>query len=226
MDRAQAGRDAPGGGPAIPSPDDPLDTGIHTWGMCADAAQPRSNGLYARRGMPPRVPIWRVAGEVRRWAALPSIPAALEAIPFERIAADAPAGERRLDELVAAVDRQMVGAAHPADHEYLAREGRRGFLLRERAGGRVHGYVYGSGTGRLGPMAALDPDLLPILCGVAIRDTPTFGAVAMWVPATADRALRTLLDAGLRLEGFPGLLCWSRRDHPFERYVPISLALV
>jgi GNAT superfamily N-acetyltransferase len=226
MDRAQAGRDVPGGGPAVPSPDDPFDSGIHTWGMCADAAQPRSNGLYARRGMPPRIPVWRAAGEVRRWAALPSLPPTLEAVPFERLVAGEREGGRRLEELVAAVDRELIGAGHPADHAHLAHDGRQGFLVRERAGGQVHGYVYGSGSGRLGPLAALDPELQPALCGVAIRDTPTFGPVAMWVPGTADRAMRALLDAGLRLEGFPGLVCWSRPDHPFERYIPISLALV
>jgi hypothetical protein len=194
--------------------------------MCTDAAQPKSNGLYARRGMPPRIPVWRVVGEVRRWAALPSLPSSLEAIPFERLAAGGPDGARQLDDTVAEIDRGLLGAAHPEDHAYLAREGRSGFLVRERKGGRVRGYAYGSGGGRLGPVAALDPDLQPALCGVAIRDTPTFGTVAMWVPGAADRALRALLDAGLRLEGFPGLVCWSRADHPFERYIPISLALV
>jgi hypothetical protein len=75
-------------------------------------------------------------------------------------------------------------------------------------------------------MAALDPALHAGLIGVAVRDTPMIGAVAMWVPGSADRATRALLDAGLRMEGFPGLVCWSRPEHPFERYVPISLALV
>ena len=41
-----------------------------------------------------------------------------------------------------------------------------------------------------------------------------------------ELATRALLDAGLRLDGFPGIVCWSRPDHPFERYLPISLALV
>ena len=86
--------------------------------------------------------------------------------------------------------------------------------------------MYGSGGGRLGPVAALDPALHPALLGVAVRETPMLGTVAMWVPGTADRATRALLDAGLRFDGFPGLICWSRPDHPFERYVPISLALV
>jgi GNAT superfamily N-acetyltransferase len=226
MDRAQAGRDAPSGGPAVPSPDDPLDSGIHTWGMCTDAAQPKSNGLYARRGMPPRLPIWRVTGEVRRWTALPSLPRSLEAVPFEQAAADAPDGAHRLADQVDALDRTLIGSAHAADHAYLARDGRSGFLVRERSTHRAHGYVYGSGGGRLGPLAALDPELQPALCGVAIRDTPTFGPVAWWVPGTADRALRALLDAGLRLDGFPGLVCWSRPEHPFDRYLPISLAIV
>jgi len=227
MDRAQAGRDVDPGGPAVPGPDQPFDTGIHTWGMCTDAAQPISNGLYARRGMVPRIPTWRLVGDVRRWSAVPPLPASLEAVPFERVEAEGgPEGQRRLADLVDALDRELIGSAHPAEHAYLRREGRVGFLVRERGTGRVHGYVYGSGGGRLGPMAALDPELHARLIGVAVRDTPMIGAVAMWVPGTADRAMRALLEAGLRMEGFPGLVCWSRPEHPFERYVPISLALV
>jgi hypothetical protein len=225
MDRAQAGRDTDAGGPAVPGPDDPLDSGVHTWGMCTDAAQPISNALYARRGMIPRIPIWRLFGEVRRWSAVPPLPASLEAVSFASAVAS-PHGERRLAEAVDALDRDLIGAAHPAEHAWLAREGRSGFLVRERATGRVHGYVYGSGGGRMGPLAALDPDLHPALLGVAVRETPMTGAVALWVPGTADRATRALLDAGLRFDGIPGLVCWSRPDHPFERYVPISLALV
>ncbi|HYO44745.1 MAG TPA: hypothetical protein VES19_16215, partial [Candidatus Limnocylindrales bacterium] len=136
--------------------------------------------------------------------------------------------QRRLAGLLDGLDREIIGSAHPAEHAYLRREGRSGFIVRDRGGadGRVHGYVYGSGGGRLGPMAALDPALHPQLLGVAVRETPMPGAVAMWVPGTAERAMRALLEAGLRLEGFPGLVCWSRSEHPFERYVPISLALV
>ena len=226
MDHAQAGRAVDPGGPAVPSPDGPFDSGIHTWGMCTDAAQPISNALYARRGMVPRIPVWRLIGEVRRWSALPALPASLEAVPFEAIAATGPDGHARLAGMVNDLDRELIGAAHPQEHRFLRQEGRAGFLVRERDGARVHGYVYGSGGGRLGPVAALDPELHPALIGVAVRETPMLGAVAMWVPGSADLATRALLDAGLRIDGFPGLVCWSRRDHPFERYVPISLALV
>ncbi|MEI7744548.1 MAG: hypothetical protein WCK58_12470 [Chloroflexota bacterium] len=226
LDRAQAGRDVDHGGPAVPGPDQPFDTGIHTWGMCTDAAQPISNALYARRGMPSRMPIWRLAGEVHRWPALPALPASLAETSFEQLAFDGRDGGRRLAEIVNALDREILGAAHPEEHGYLRRDGRSGYLVRDRASGKAVGYTYGSGGGRLGPVATLDPALAPAMLGVAIRETPILGTMAAWVPGTFDEALRGLLDAGLRLEGFPGLVCWSRPELPFDRYVPISLALV
>jgi GNAT superfamily N-acetyltransferase len=226
MDHAQAGTEVLPGGPAVPGPDDALDSGIHTWGMCTDAVQPISNGLYARRGMVPRIPIWRLFGEVRRWPAVPVPPPSLESVAFESVAATEPDGERRLQAILDDLDRAVIGSAHPADHGFLRRDGRVGFLLRDRGNGAPVGYVYGSGIGRMGPLLALDPALHPTLVGVAVRETPALGPVALWVPGTADVATRALLDAGLRLDGFPGLVCWSRPDHPFQRYLPISLALV
>ena len=225
MDRTQAGRDTDPGGPAVPSPDAPLDSGIHTWGMCTDAVQPISNGLYAKRGMVPRIPIWRLFGEVRRWSAVPPLPAGLVAVPFERIEHEGPTASDALPRPWTHSTASCWGRPMPVDHAYLRREGRVGFLARE-AGGRTLGYVYGSGVGRLGPVAAIEPGLLPALIGTAIRETPALGSVAVWVPGTAAGAMRALLDAGLRIDGFPGMICWSRPDHPFERYLPISLALV
>ena len=226
MDHAQAGRAVDPGGPAVPGPDAPFETDIHTWGMCTDAAQPISNALYARRGMVPRIPIWRLFGEVRRWSALPALPASLEAVPFENAAGTEPDGERRLQATLDELDRAVIGSTHAPDHRFLRRDGRVGFLVRERDGSRAVGYVYGSGVGRMGPLLALDATLHPALIGVAVRETPALGPVALWVPGTADLATRALLEAGLRLDGFPGLICWSRPDHPFDRYLPISLALV
>ena len=225
LDRAQAGQDAPPGGPAVPGPDDPLGSGIRTWGMATDTAQPISNGLYARRGMVPRLPIWRLAGEPHRWGAVPTLPASLEAVAFDAIAANGRDGPRRLAGIVDEIDREAIGITHQADHEYLRRDGRAGFLVRER-GGRGLGYAYGSPVGRVGPVAAIEPDLLPALLGVAIRQTPILGTVGVWVPSSADAAVRALLDAGLRFDRFPGLICWSRPELPFARYLPINLAMV
>jgi GNAT superfamily N-acetyltransferase len=225
LDRAQARHDTPAGGPAVPGPDDPLDSGIHTWGMATDTAQPISNGLYARRGMVPRLPIWRLSGEPYRWGAVPTLPATLEAISFDAIAANGHAGPRRLADAVDDVDRQVIGITHQQDHEFLRRDGRSGFLVRER-GGRIFGYAYGASSGRIGPVAAVDPELLPALLGVAIRLTPMLGTVGVWVPGSADGAIRVLLEAGLHFDRFPGLVCWSRPELPFARYLPINLAMV
>ena len=227
MDRAQAGRDVDPGGPAVPGPDEPLDTGIHTWGMCTDAAQPISNALYARRGMVPRIPAWRLVGEVRRWSARAAAPrvargGAVRGAGRRRARRpSAPGGGRRRARPRAdrgrASRRSRVPAARGPVRVPRPRAGdRAGPRVRVRVRGRAPG-AGGGARPRAAPRAA---------SGVAVRETPMLGTVAMWVPGTADRATRALLDAGLRFDGFPGLICWSRPDHPFERYVPISLALV
>jgi GNAT superfamily N-acetyltransferase len=198
---------------------------VARWGTCTDAAQPISNAMYARRGIMPRLPVWRMVGEVRRPSAIPALPRSLETVSFEAIAEGAPDGHRRLAEVVNELDRSLLGFEHGRDHAFLRREGRSGLLVRERSGGAV-GYGYGSGVGRLGPVAALDPDLMPAILGAVIRETPAPGPIAAWVPGSATAATRALLDAGLRFEGFPGLICWSDGRMPFERYLPISLALI
>ena len=121
---------------------------------------------------------------------------------------------------------ELIGAAHPDEHAYLRREGRSGFLVRERATGRVHGYVYGSGGGRLGPRGRAGPGAPPVADRRGRPRDAHAGRGRDVGARVGDRATRALLDAGLRFDGIPGLICWSRPDHPFERYVPISLALV
>ena len=194
-------------------------------GTCTDAAQPISNALYARRGLIPRVPIWRLTGELRRPALLPTLPDGYAATPFSADLDAGPEAAARLRDVVAELDRATLGAAHPADHDMLRRDGREGWLVRDGTGQAV-GYGYASGTGRLGPLAATDRALVGPLLGMLSRSIATHGERTIWLPTTCDGALSALLAAGLRLDGFPGLLCWSRPDHPFDRYVPISLALL
>ena len=121
----------------------------------------------------------------------------------------------------------MIGSAHPADHGFLRRDGRVGFLVRDRGDGalaRVRVRLGRSGGwGRCSPSTRRSTRRSS--ASPSAR-RPPLGPVALWVPGTADVATRALLDAGLRLDGFPGLVCWSRPDHPFDRYLPISLALV
>ena len=226
MDRTQAARDvAPG--EAVPGPDDPMDSGITAWGMSTDALQPISNALYARRGIIARVPAWRMTGEVRRWSAFPPVPASMRLVPFEaEVDAEAPGGPRPVAELVAELDRELLGYEHPQDHGWMRNEGRLGFLLVDRVTGAPQGYAYGAGSGRVGPVAALDPSLHAVLLGVAIRETPVIGPVAVWILGSADAATRVLLEAGLRYDGAPGLFCWSTDDHPFRRYLPAAMAII
>ena len=194
-------------------------------GTCTDAAQPISNALYARHGMTPRVPIWRLTGELRRPASLPPLPDGYSAAPFSTDLDAGPEAAARLRDVVDGLDRATLGAAHPMDHDMLRRDGREGWLVRDGSGQAV-GYAYASGTGRLGPLASLDAGLVGPLLGVVSRSIPTHDERSIWLPTTCDAALGALLAAGLRLDGFPGLLCWSRPETPFDRYVPISLALL
>jgi GNAT superfamily N-acetyltransferase len=207
LDRTLGGSE-PGvrGGPA----------GITRWGTCTDSAQPVSNGLYARRGLVPRVPVWRLSGEIRRPGALPALSPGLEAVPFEAIAAEGPDGHRRLADAVNEVDRAVIGLEHGRDHAFLRREGREGLLVRER-GGRPVGYGYGSGVGRLGPVAALDPDELPAVIGAVLHETPPAGAVVTrppplarsWRPASASRGSRAC-SAGPTVPPPSSVICRSR----------------
>jgi hypothetical protein len=78
----------------------------------------------------------------------------------------------------------------------------------------------------MGPFAALDPDLLPSIVGTTIHELHLPGPVAAWIPGSLGGLTTALLAAGLRFDGFPGLVCWSDGPHPFDRYAPISLAIV
>ncbi len=78
----------------------------------------------------------------------------------------------------------------------------------------------------MGPVVVRDDALLAPVLGHLLDAVPPRGASAVWVPGSADRALVALLRAGLRLDGFPVLLCWSRDFADFGRYVPNSPGLL
>jgi GNAT superfamily N-acetyltransferase len=192
---------------------------------CTDSAQPISNALYARLGIVPRLPILELVGRPDR-EPLPPLPDGVRAVPFEVLAGpEWSAGPTRLAAALAAVDKATLGYSHPADHAFLHRTRRLGYLY-EGAGGEMLGYGYTSEVGRIGPLALVDPELTAPALGHLLGAVTPAGAFAAWVPGSNDRAIVALLRAGLRLEDFPALLCW---DHPFgsfDRYIPISLAVL
>ncbi|MFH1475109.1 MAG: GNAT family N-acetyltransferase [Chloroflexota bacterium] len=197
-----------------------------TLATCTDAAQPVSNALYARYGIVPRMPVLELVGRPDRGYPV-GLPEGVRAVPFELLAAgpsDGP-GPRRLAAAIDGLDRAILGYAHPQDHAFLGATGRLGHLY-EAGDGRVVGYGYVSPVGRIGPLAVEDSALLPGVLGHLLRAVEPAGAFSAWVPGAAGPAVTSLLDAGLRIEDFPALLCWDRPFADFARYVPITLAVL
>ena len=213
----------------LPSPDSAADgpsagaglvattttSGLGVLAMCTDSAQPVSNALYARFGIVPRVPVFNLVGTPNP-AALSRLPAGVEAVAFTR---------NDPTDAIDTIDREILGYAHPADHIYLRVGGRSGFVYRSD-GGELLGYGYSSEAGRFGPVAVLDETLMAPILGHLMHAIRPRGATTVWVPGANDRAMVALLRAGLRIEGFPALMCWTRPFGRFESYVPASLALL
>jgi GNAT superfamily N-acetyltransferase len=179
-----------------------------------DSVQPISNALYARYGIVPRVPLLRLVGWPIRPAAFPPLPDGVTASPIGGTEA-----------VVAALDRETLGYEHPQEHRSLAEGGRRAYLYRT-SDGTVVGYGYTSDLGRIGPVAVRDESFLVPIVGHLIGLSSPRGAYALWVPGTAGETVTALLEAGLRLEGFPVLLCWDRPFADLARYLPISPGLL
>ena len=172
-----------------------------------DSAQPISNALYAWYGIVPRVPLFNLIGLPTRPEAFGALPSGVTPVRFDDLASDASdgsdaSGHGRLVDVVDALDREVLGVAHPVDHRFLRAEGRRGWLY-VGPDGLPLAYGYAGDSGRLGPAAARDETLLAPILGHLTRATEPRGAYAVWLPGTADHALTASLHAGLRLEPFP-----------------------
>jgi GNAT superfamily N-acetyltransferase len=194
--------------------------------VATDSAQPISNALYASYGMAPRMPLLNLSGLPERPEAFGPLPSGVVPVPFEPAATGGDGdGQRSLVEAVDALDRELLGACHPADHRFLRSESRRGWLYRGPDGAPL-GYGYAGEAGRLGPVAARDEALLAPILGHLTSVVVPRGAFATWVGGAADRVLVAALGAGFRLDRFPVLLCWDRPFADFARYLPISPGLL
>ena len=186
---------------------------------CTDSAQPISNGLYASIGIVPRMPLFNLIGRPRPDAPWPALP---EAMGVQRIADhEAWLGDAE----VQALDREILGFAHPQDHAFVLGEPRRGYAYRVEDG-QLAGYGYAGDVGRVGPIAVRDPGLLAPVLGHLLRAVEPRGASSVWLPGDAAEAIRVAIGAGLRMEGFPILAGWSRSFADFTRYVPTSPGLI
>jgi len=201
----------------------PADADDATLATVTDTAQPISNGLYASFGIVPRQVMFNLVGRPARPEALAALPDGVHAIRF---AAEAPAERDRVaDAELAGLDRETLGFAHREDHEFVRRQGRVGFAYRDGRG-ELLGYGYASEVGRIGPIATRDPALHAPIVGHLLDAVVPRGASAIWVPGAAGETMSMLVRAGLRMEGFPVLVCWSRPFADFARYLPISPGLL
>jgi GNAT superfamily N-acetyltransferase len=182
---------------------------------CAEADQLVSTGLYASLGLAPREPIYLLRGTLDE-AALPLLPPGVQAHLLD---ASGPP-----DSAVGALDLEVLGYRRPLDHAFWASGGRRGWSF--EASGTLLGYGYAHPSGRIGPVAARQPDLLPAMLGHLVRGTPVLEGRQAIVPGAAAAALRLLMAAGLRMDGTPAVYCTDRPGPRLDRYLPMSFALL
>ena len=211
-------------GPGISDgdPEDARAGGAGAAGMmatCVDSIQPISTGLYASYGLVPRVPLFTAIGYPRP-GSFPDLPRGVVAAGFEALAVDFD-----LPEALAAIDRALLGFARPEEHRLWARERRRGVLFRHAPDGVPLGYGYAQPSGRIGPVALLDDTLYPGALGALVGRVSPPGPYLVLVPGVNHRAMVALLRAGLRFEGFPGILSSTRPWDGLDRYLPASFAL-
>jgi GNAT superfamily N-acetyltransferase len=178
---------------------------------CAEADQLVSTGLYASLGLAPREPIYLLRGDIGA-AALPALPDSVRARPV-------------VAEEVDPVDDHVLGYRRPQDHAFWSGGGRRGWMF-ETVGGRMIGYGYAHPSGRIGPVAALDPADLPALVGHLVRGTAVLEGRQVVVGGAAISALGPLLAGGMRMDGTPAIYCAQRPGPRFDRYIPMSFALL
>jgi len=204
----------------------PLD-GSMARGTATDSAQPISNALYASCDIVPRMPLLNLVGLPQRPDAFGELPSGIVALPFDEIAAGPPdgIGHRMLVDAIDALDRDLLGVAHPADHRFLRTESRQAWLYRGPDGAPV-GYGYAGEAGRVGPVAVVDDALMGPVLGHLTSAVAPRGAFSLWIGGAADRAIVPALRAGFRMEPIPLLLCWDRPFADFSRYLPISPGLL
>jgi GNAT superfamily N-acetyltransferase len=190
--------------------------GVTRFSTCAEADQLVATGLYASLGLAPREPIYLLRGELHE-RALPELPNDWLARPLGTDEGDAA--------VVDSLDLTLLGYQRSADHDFCASTGRRGWLYRSSSG-QVLGYAYAQASGRIGPVAAVEPEILPMLLGHVVRQVPVLEGRQALVPGSAGNALVALLGAGLRLDGTPAVYCAERPGPHLDRYLPMSFALL
>jgi GNAT superfamily N-acetyltransferase len=201
----------------------PEDRAGRRLGTCTDSAQPVSNGLYATFGIVPRMPFLNLLGRPREHWTPPPLPDGVTPTRADPGPDGLLSGDDQAE--LDALDTRLNGWAHPQDHAFDLRERPWLFRYRDEAG-RLVAYGYTSEVGRVGPIAVVDAALLFPVIGHLLTAVVPRGASSVWLGGHASEAIAAGIRAGLRLEGFPILACWSEPFADFTRYVPTSPGLI
>lgn len=168
-------------------------------GIIAASTHPAALRRYALAGFT-LLPTLMASGAVRR----DSIPANLEVRQ----------GTKKDLGLAADVDRQLRGAAHGPDLEFMLRAGGR-FLVSERPAGRGYAIEW---KGVPGIVAATDPDIAADLLWSCLAES-TGETEIRWITGQQNWAVSVALEAGLSLSP-AGPICVRGELGPLTPYLP------
>jgi ribosomal protein S18 acetylase RimI-like enzyme len=170
-----------------------------------------SQGLYIRRGLLPRIPIYGVSVSQEH------LLGRLRGPQFDFAPLEAEASTLRR---LAQVDEQVVGVSREKHHRYLINDsGTRGFNLYD--GSDWAGYTYVDASGHIGPLAVIEPHAVAPAFRTALYLAAESGSsrVSAFLPGASEAALNSAMEHGMRIK-FPMLLMSSREFGNWVQYLP------
>jgi hypothetical protein len=170
-----------------------------------------SQGLYVRRGLYPRLPIYFFSvardalmgcpqGETLRYTTIEDTTSHVDSL--------------------AQIDVSVLGISREKHHRYLLNDNTmKGVLLYEQGG--CIGYAYVSDSGHVGPLAVAQPSAMSGVFRTALSLAAGNGAsqISAFLPGVNDRSLNIAAEHGMRIT-FPMVLVSSRDFGDWSRYLP------
>lgn len=169
-----------------------------------------SQGLYARHGLLPRVPIHLCSAERESLACQVENPV-LRTTPIRATAVDL--------EALRKLDIATLGVSREKHHRYLLGEpGMKGVFLDD--GGERVGYAYIAATGHIGPVAVMHAHAVPdaFRAALAIAVAGEARQISVFVPGTSE-ALAIAARQGMRF-ALPMVLMATHDCGDWTRYLP------
>jgi len=160
-----------------------------------DPAHLEGLAFYSRVAVPMQVPLLEIAGEVPRASELEKMAAGEHR--FGAVPIDPMSHATALNQL----DREVRGAARPADHIYFA-DNAKGFVFTREA--EIAGYAYVWPSGRIGPMASVSHNYSVQMLAyalAALRASYNAEWCTLLVPGVNTKILRAAMKARLRITG-------------------------